>query len=297
MTAKSSATGPAAEARGAVEIVAHRGAGRDFIEPVRDQAHRPAAPPENTLPAVELGWREANACEIDIRLAGDGRVVAIHDETTGRTCDRDLPVRSTDLATLRALDAGSKKGALWKGVRVPALSEILAAMPTGRRLWLDIKSGPGIVPALAADLEAAGREPTEVVLISYCLETLREAKARLPGLRRYWIVRFRERDDGWTVAWAESAADGLALEPVVRPRVDWSELVGRAAEMDGLDASRRQPPELGAEMARAGIAWGAWTVDAADQAAELARRGAFQLTSNCPADVARALATAGFATR
>ncbi len=285
----------------AVEIVAHRGAGRDFDEPVRDQAHRPAAPPENTLPAIELGWREAAACEIDVRLTGDGRVVAIHDETTGRTCDRDLPVAGTDLATLQSLDAGAKKGAPWRGVRIPALSEVLAAMPEGRSLWLDVKSGPEIAPALAADLGAAARGSDGVVLISYCLETLQAAKARRPGLRCYWIVRFREREGGrWTVAWAERASSGAALERVERPRVDWGELVdrmGRDGGVDGLDASRRQPPELGAEMARAGIAWGAWTVDTGDEAVELARRGAFQITTNCPTDVAAALAREGIATR
>lgn len=296
MVENASAEGRAAEVRRVIEVVAHRGAGRDFGEPVREQAHRPAAPPENTLPAVEWGWREAAACEIDVRRTGDGRVVAIHDETTVRTCDRDLAVESTDLATLRTLDAGAKKGALWRGVRVPALAEVLAAMPAGRRLWLDVKTGPEIVPPLVADLEAAGRGGDQVVVISYCLETLRETKARRPDLGCYWIVRFREEGDRWTVAWAESAGDGVALRRVVRPRPDWGELIERCRRVDGFDVSRRQPPQFAAEMERAGIAWGAWTVDVADEAVELARRGAFQLTSNCPADVAAALSRAGFET-
>ncbi len=287
----------------AVEIVAHRGAGRDFEKPVPEQAHRPAAPPENTLPAVEQGWREAGACEIDVRLTGDGRVVAMHDETTGRTCNRDLAVGATDLETLRELDAGSKKGRLWRGVRVPGLSEVLAAMPAGRRLWLDIKSGPRIAPALAADLEDAGRKSGDVVLISFCLETLGEAKALLPDFHCYWIVRFRKRDEVWTVGWAESAADGFGIERVERPRVDWKELVehfqraARSGGVDGLDVSRRQPRDFAIEMERAGIAWGAWTVDVGDEAVELARRGAFQLTTNCPGDIAAALSRKKIATR
>src|SRR3972149_12270636 len=59
----------------AVEIVAHRGASHTA--------------PENTLASVTLAWqRDADAAEIDVRLTRDGRIVALHDETTERTAGR-----------------------------------------------------------------------------------------------------------------------------------------------------------------------------------------------------------------
>src|ERR1700677_2285230 len=95
--------------RGA-EIIAHRGASYDV--------------PENTLAAFNLAWKEeADAVELDIYLTKDGKIVAIHDETTKRTTGVALNVADSTLAELQQLDAGAWKNAVWKGEQIPSLEQ------------------------------------------------------------------------------------------------------------------------------------------------------------------------------
>jgi glycerophosphoryl diester phosphodiesterase len=118
-----------------VEIIAHRGASYDA--------------PENTLTAVQLGWQQqADGVEIDIKLSKDGHIVAFHDHGTARTTGANHTLAELTLAELRDLDAGSWKNARFAGERIPALEEILAIIPPGKRLFIEIKAGPDIVPEL-----------------------------------------------------------------------------------------------------------------------------------------------------
>lgn len=99
-----------------------------MVAPVAIIAHRGASyeAPENTLPAVRLGWeRDADAVEVDIHQTRDGRIVAIHDRSTARVTGRTGLVAETTLERLRSLDAGSWKGMRWRGVRIPTLEEVL----------------------------------------------------------------------------------------------------------------------------------------------------------------------------
>ncbi len=79
----------------------------DLAEHLTVIAHRGAShlAPENTLASVELAWRlGADAVEVDVRLTRDGRIVAIHDETTDRTAGTHLEVATTHSSQLRRLD-------------------------------------------------------------------------------------------------------------------------------------------------------------------------------------------------
>jgi glycerophosphoryl diester phosphodiesterase len=87
--------------------------------------------PENTL----LAFREALAAgadgiECDLQKSRDGRYVVIHDPRTGRVANADLEVRAANLRDLCSLDFG-------KGERVPTLDEMLAWLPPGA--WLDLE--------------------------------------------------------------------------------------------------------------------------------------------------------------
>src|SRR5690606_40291431 len=61
-------------------------------------AHRgySAAYPENTMQAFKAGIAvRADWVELDIHRTKDGKLVVIHDKTTGRTGDKDLIVAET----------------------------------------------------------------------------------------------------------------------------------------------------------------------------------------------------------
>jgi glycerophosphoryl diester phosphodiesterase len=110
-----------------VEIIAHRGASFDA--------------PENTRAAVDLAWQQnADAAEIDIHVSRDGEIVVIHDDNTRRTTGLDAEVAALSLEELKKLDAGIWKGLQFAGESIPTLDEILALIPPGRRLFIEIKS-------------------------------------------------------------------------------------------------------------------------------------------------------------
>src|SRR5262245_57354057 len=118
-----------------VEIIAHRGS--SFLAP------------ENTRGAMELAWQEgADAIEGDFRLTRDGQIVCIHDASLKRTTGVDRRVEKCDLAELQSFDAGSWKGPQFAGERIPTLTEILATVPDGKRIYVEVKCGPEIVEPL-----------------------------------------------------------------------------------------------------------------------------------------------------
>ncbi|HXO20051.1 MAG TPA: glycerophosphodiester phosphodiesterase family protein [Thermoanaerobaculia bacterium] len=280
-----------------LEIVAHRGAGKDYPTPVALQAHRPAAPPENTLPAFAWGWAHGRACELDVHLTRDRKIVVIHDSTTGRTCDRDVSVGGTSLADLRQLDAGVRKGPLWKGIRLPTLREVLDAMPPAGRLYIEAKNGPAIVAPLLAEVDAAGKGPDQVIFISFSIDTIGAIKRARPEFTCYWILVFEELKPGiWRAGYDRTEDDNLTFRTVWQQPVDYAELIALAqndgCRLDGLDVSYQQPDDFAAAMRQAGMPWGAWTVDDGDVAVRMARQGAIQITSNCAEDVRDALAYA-----
>jgi glycerophosphoryl diester phosphodiesterase len=106
-------------------IVAHRG----------NSAFAPEDTLEALLQGVALG---ADAVEFDVRLSRDGHVVVMHDAMVDRTTDGAGAVASLSLAELKRLDAGHRftrdggRTFPWRGrgITVPTLDEVLAALPS-----------------------------------------------------------------------------------------------------------------------------------------------------------------------
>lgn len=128
-----------------------------FADAVVVIGHRGAAglAPENTLPS----FRRAYACgvsavELDVYVV-EGELVVIHDATLQRTTSGNGPVMGLTLAALRALDAGD-------GWPVPLLSEVIAELPDGVGLNVELK-GPGTAAPAAAEL---ARHPGLDALVS-----------------------------------------------------------------------------------------------------------------------------------
>lgn len=113
----------------------------------------PSAAPENTIEgslyAYEMG---ADCIELDIYLTTDGEVVVMHDGTTGRTCDKDLPVEGSTWAQLSELyvNKGYETNEKYKNCRIPRLKDYLEAFKDKDcRLFIEIKSNnPDIVEKL-----------------------------------------------------------------------------------------------------------------------------------------------------
>ncbi|HEY6839008.1 MAG TPA: glycerophosphodiester phosphodiesterase family protein, partial [Geobacteraceae bacterium] len=187
----------------ATKLIAHRGASH--------------AAPENTLAAFRLAWEEgADGIEADFRLSCDGEIVCLHDPTTRRTGGVELAVAAATLAELRSVDVGKWKGEEWHGEAIPTLREVLAILPTGKEFFIELKSGPEIVPPLAAILAVPSFPHAAVKLLSFDEEVLRAAARLLPGVKRLLLAEVkpgwsREALTTWMLAALErSGADGLA---------------------------------------------------------------------------------------
>jgi glycerophosphoryl diester phosphodiesterase len=230
-------------------LVAHRGASADA--------------PENTLAALRLGYEQgAEYGECDVRLTRDGEVVLLHDESLRRTAGVEGRVGEFTLAELRAVEVGAWRGERWRGEKIPTLAEALvlvAKIGGGRRLVVEVKSGPETLPAIAAALAASGCDPTAVVLMSFDPAVTAEARRVLPEVERHWLSDERV------------AVEVLAAK-------------ARAAGCTALNIGRRLPIDAAfvAGAHAAGLGVFVWTVDDAAEARRLIAAGVDGLTTNRP---------------
>jgi glycerophosphoryl diester phosphodiesterase len=239
----------------AVEIIGHRGG-----------AWHDA--PENTLPAFKIGYDQgADADELDVHLTKDGQVLVIHDGNTRSMTGVDAVVAEKTMEDLRAMDAGARMGKAWKdkGVKLPLLGEVLSLIPDGKRLFIEIKCGPEVLPELERVLKAAGKKPEQTVIIGFGYETMREAKAKLPGLAVYWILGWKK--DKETGKW---------------PTVEGMIAKAKAAGLDGLDLDYKFPIDAAfvKQVKEAGLKLYTWTVDDAWVAQKLVAAGVDGITTN-----------------
>lgn len=230
-----------------MEIIAHRGASHDA--------------PENTLAAIRLAWQQnADAVEIDVRLSRDGALVVMHDDNTRRTAGHDAKIAAQTLEELKRLDAGSWKGAPFAGETIPTLGEVLAELPAGKGLVIEVKDArPEVVPALQSALAQSGVLPAQLLLIGFDYEQVKRLKSALPQLR---VLLLRSAP--------------LAVEELIA--------LCRDASLDGVDLQHAFPldEKAIAKLRAAGLAWYVWTVDDANIARRLVAAGVDGITTNRP---------------
>jgi glycerophosphoryl diester phosphodiesterase len=237
-----------------MEIIAHRGASRSA--------------PENTLPAFRLAWRQgADAAELDIHLSRDGRIVVTHDASALRTAGLDRKVCGLTLDELRALDFGRWKGAKWAGTRILTLEEVVQTAPAGKRLLIEIKCGPEIIPALRKFLDGSGKHRRRFILQSFSLPTMEVVKREFPDIEAAWLC-------GLSQPTAPEAA--RETDALIRQAVE--------AGMNGLHL--RASPFMDARMVKdvkaARLKFRVWTVDSAPIARRLAGLGIDGIITNRP---------------
>ena len=238
-----------------MEIIAHRGASYEA--------------PENTLASVNLGWRQnADAAEVDVHLSKDGEIVVIHDALTSKTAGVRKRVSDQTLAELKRLDAGRWKGAKWAGETIPTLSEVLATIPAGKRLFIEIKCGPECVPEFARVVRRAGRKPLQLVAIGFALATMQTIKRQMPEMEVCWIAEFKR---SWkTGGWSPKP------ETLIQRATD--------AGLDGLDLGARGPISraFAEQLKEAKLKLYVWTVDSPVKARRLIDAGVDGITTNRP---------------
>lgn len=226
-------------------VIAHRGAS--------------AEAPENTLAAVKLAWQQgADAVEVDVYCTADGQIVCSHDGSTKRTAGVDLAIAQTTFAELRKLDVGKWKGPQWAGERIPTLAEVLDTIPAGKRLFVEIKSGPDTVPDILAVLRIYPH-PHRLVGISFGAGVIEAVREQYPRLYTCFLC----------------AAGPQAVEQA------------RKLNAHGLDVQMSDAVNEGFAQAcrAAGLGLYVWTVDDLAVAKRAAGLGVDGITTNRPAEI------------
>ncbi len=162
-------------------------------------AHRGASciAPENTLAAFRLGIEAvADGVEFDVRLASDGVPVVIHDRDLRRLAGRSETIAALTAGELAGVDLGShfnqqhpkRARAEFSGAGVPTLAAVLELF-AGRRgpthIELKIDKKRELQPLLAAVCDLIRDSPAlpDIVISSFRLTAIAEAKRLMPGVR------------------------------------------------------------------------------------------------------------------
>lgn len=240
-------------------IIGHRGASRDA--------------PENTLASFRLAFEQgSDGIEADFRLTRDGVIVCLHDDGTARTAGVELRAEEATLAELRRLDVGSWKGSAWGGERIPTLAETLRLLPHGKRIFIEIKSGAEILPALMRDLADAPVSVEAIRFLCFDPSVILAVKEQLPQYRACLLTDYRRRG-----TWGPSPDE--VLQRLERCRADGLASRDRAV----LDASFVHA------LRERGLEIHVWTVDSPSAARRLCRLGVDSIMTNRPGRLRRAL--------
>jgi glycerophosphoryl diester phosphodiesterase len=162
-------------------------------------AHRgfSARAPENTMEAFRLGVEAgADAVELDVHLTADGQLAVIHDETLDRTTDLTGPVAGVTMDAIREADAGAQFSRpddaglpfAGRGLHVPTLPEVLAWLPDGIGLVVEIKA-----PAAADAVVEAVRghrvsSDGRLAVISFHEVAIDRVHELAPGIRTGYLL-------------------------------------------------------------------------------------------------------------
>jgi len=260
------AVGASASRAVAQLIIAHRGASADA--------------PENTLAAFQLAWQQgADGIEGDFRLTEDGQIVCIHDADTERVAGAKHVVKETSYDDLKILDVGTWKGAQWHGARIPSLEEVLSIVPKGKKVFIEVKTGPEIVAPLADVLKNAEVSDDQSVINALGADVIAACKKQLPQIKCHWLADYKQQDDG---TWKPTAEEVIATI--------------RRSHADGLGTEAQTECVNGDFINRlreAGIdEFHVWTVDDPDMARYFQRLGAWAITTNCPGKLRESLGKA-----
>ncbi len=240
-----------------MEIVAHRGASYDA--------------PENTLAAFNLAWDQgADAIELDIQMSKDGRIVVIHDLDTKRLAGVDRKVSEQTSVELRMLNVGSRTIPNAPRHQIPFLHEVLAIVPNGKRVLIEVKCGKEALPELIRELKAGGKAPEQTAIIGFSSDVVEAAKKALPDLDVYWIVNIKP--------------DPKSRSSKQLPTVEELITTANRIKVDGLDLSACETIDkrfvAKVHAARLGLA--VWTVNDPELAAAMRDVGVDSLTTDRP---------------
>lgn len=236
-----------------MKIIAHRGA--SFCAP------------ENTMSAFKLAMEYGvDGIEMDVHITKDGRIVVIHDDTTGRTGNHNLEIKSNDFKTLKKVDVGSWFDTKYQGEEIPILDNIVKDVPSNFELYIEIKSGIETVPIYYDFFSSHKDLKIRSVIFGFNYDVMAKIKKLLPDFTVLWIVEY-----GYNVPISNKMYQN------VYEKITSANLNGISTLADLIHCSNMEK-----EIKKHNWLWNVWTVDNPHLAKQLMNLGVTTLTTNRP---------------
>ena len=240
-------------------LIAHRGESVDA--------------PENTLPAYKMAVERGFGFECDVYLSKDGRVFTFHDRdlkrtTAGANTNKCGDVTWDEISKLDVGSWGKWKGSKFAGTRPALLEELLELARDGRWIYIEVKTGPEIVPHIKKVFDAQNTAtPKNVIFISFNGRTCKALKTQMPEYKVFLLTWAKHRRGGkrpFTPAeilksLRKTGADGVDCH--YDPAVVTSDFIN--------------------EIRNAGFEFHVWCIDDLPNAVEAFRRGVQTVSTNC----------------
>lgn len=259
-------------------LIAHRGH-------LSKDPHAPCAP-ENTLRAFTEAVNAGFGFECDVRYTSDRRVFTMHDagfhRCFGITNANAATIPWTEVEKLVPYDQTRERH---PETRAALFEEVCALARPGRQIFVELKTGPEIVPQIKAILSQQGNAtPANMTFISFNAESVQAVKELLPDYKALLLMGARrpggkDKDGNLPAPYtAEECLERL-----------------RACGADGLDFQfdayiPSQQAEFVKAIRDAGFEYHCWTVDTAEGVEQAFAIGAMTVTSNRGAAILNELA-------
>lgn len=210
-----------------------------------------------------MAWQQgADAIEGDFHLTKDERIVCFHNKRIRTHAGETLFIANSTLSELRKIDVGGKS---FKGAAIPTIAEVFATVPKGKRIYIEIKCGAEIIPALLSEVDGSGLSKEQIVVISFKQEVLQELKAKAPHYKASWLCRFKKEETGEVTPSIEKVLSTLKL-----------------IQADGLSSNTAVPHSVIETVRQHGYEWHVWTINDLEKAGQLKALGAESITTDVP---------------
>ena len=226
-------------------IIAHRGISFDL--------------PENSLSAFDASWAVGvDGIEGDFHLTRDGSIVCIHDDNTSRVCNKNLVICNSTLQELKELNLQCE-GKDHLNIKIPTLTEVLKTVPSGKKIFIEIKCGVEILSPLVKELSRSKINSNQVVIISFDRQVVKELKEMAPEYKALLLYSYEE---------------GREVSSLINEMFD--------IKADGIGTDNELSKEFVEKVIISGLEYHSWTIDNADTANQLISWGTNSITTNEP---------------
>jgi|TARA_B110000438_G_scaffold35715_1_gene35464 glycerophosphoryl diester phosphodiesterase len=226
-------------------IIAHRGISFDL--------------PENSLSAFNASWAVGvDGIEGDFHLTRDGSIVCIHDDNTSRVCNKNLVICNSTLQELKELNLQCE-GKNHLNIKIPTLTEVLKTVPSGKKIFVEIKCGVEILSPLIKELSRSKINSNQVVIISFDRQVVKELKEMAPEYKALLLYSYEE---------------GREVSSLINEMFD--------IKADGIGTDNELSKEFVEKVIISGLEYHSWTIDNADTANQLISWGSNSITTNEP---------------